>query len=162
MSQDSTLVQGAENCVLLKRLTQWALFFPIYLTQTCSQLNLAWLDSAWLSSTKLNSARLSSIQQLDSAQLKSFYSIDLRNISQCVPEVYRGGSSNFVCLILEVLRAHLLDNKIDVFCVNNEKPKKEKVQFCSQGGGVHPPASLILGAKGIKMQHGTVLFYSIN
>ena len=71
-----------------------------------------------------------------------------------------GGS--FVCLILEVLRAHLLDNKIDVFCVNNEKPKKEKVQFCSQGGGVHPPASLILGAKGIKMQHGTVLFYSIN
>ena len=106
------------------------------------------LDSAQLDSTRLDSARLSTKQK--------------NNISQCVPEVYRGGSSNFVCLILEVLRAHLLDNKIDVFCVNNEKPKKEKVQFCSQGGGVHPPASLILGAKGIKMQHGTVLFYSIN
>ena len=72
-----------------------------------------------------------------------------------------GGPAETI-LIFEVLRAHLLDNKIDVFCVNNEKPKKEKVQFCSQGGGVHPPASLILGAKGIKMQHGTVLFYSIN
>ena len=73
-----------------------------------------------------------------------------------------GGS--FVCLILEVLRAHLLDNKIDVFCVNNEKPKKEKVQFCSQGGGVHPPGASLkrARAKGIKMQHGTVLFYSIN
>ena len=49
-----------------------------------------------------------------------------------------GGS--FVCLILEVLRAHLLDNKIDVFCVNNEKPKVEKVQFYSQGGGSEKPS----------------------
>ena len=104
MSQDSTLVQGAENCVLLKRLTQWALFFPIYLTQTCSQLNLAqlglaWLnltqfdsdwfssdqlDSAWLSTTQLNpAAQLSSIQ-LDSAQLSltQLDSIQL-SITQC-------------------------------------------------------------------------------
>ena len=118
----------------------------------------------WLGSTQLNLTQLG-LTLLDSAHSRVHYSIDLnnkKNISQCVPEVYRGGSFDFVCLILEVLRAHLLDNKIDVFCVNNEKPKKEKVQFCSQGGGVHPPASLILGAKGIKMQHGTVLFYSIN
>ena len=115
------------------------------------------LDSAQLDSTWLDSARLSTFQSSLLNRLNN-----KKNISQCVPEVYRGGSFDFVCLILEVLRAHLLDNKIDVFCVNNEKPKKEKVQFCSQGGGVHPPASLILGAKGIKMQHGTVLFYSIN
>ena len=68
-----------------------------------------------------------------------------------------------MCLILEVLRAHLLDNKIDVFCVNNEKPKKEKVQFCSQGGGVHPPGAS-LKSKRYKnaTRNSIVLFHKLD
>ena len=84
------------------------------------------------------------------------------------PSVYQKcieGGPHFVCLILEVLRAHLLDNKIDVFCVNNEKPKKEKVQFCSQGGGVHPPgASLKSKSKRYKnaTRNSIVLFHKLD
>ena len=61
-----------------------------------------------------------------------------------------------MCLILEVLRAHLLDNKIDVFCVNNEKPKVEKVQFQLTRGGSKTVNRDREGST--KMQHEIYLF----
>ena len=62
-----------------------------------------------------------------------------------------------MCLILEVLRAHLLDNKIDVFCVNNEKPKVEKVQFqLTMGGSKAVNGDRVKGS--MKMQHEIYLF----